>query len=74
MTVRDLIEQLEEFDDDMEVKIGMIQSYGSNFAMNICDDIVEERTIHDWDYGDYKAIVITEGGQIGTVNYEDDEE
>lgn len=74
MTVRDLIEQLEEFDEDMEVKIGMIQNYGSNFAMEICDDVVEERTVHDWDYGDYKAVVITEGRQIGTVNYEDEED
>ena len=35
MTVRDLIDALECFDEDMEVRIGMIQNYGSNFAMNI---------------------------------------
>ena len=35
MTVRDLIDTLEQFDEDMEVRIGMIQNYGSNFAMNI---------------------------------------
>lgn len=75
MTVRELIEALEQFDGDMEVKIGMIQSYGSNFAMNICNE-PEELTINNWDNGKYKAVVLTEGRQIGTVDYneEDDEE
>ena len=73
MTVRDLIEMLEEFDEDMEVRIGMIQNYGSNFAMNIVDDVVEH-TIKSF-YGDnYKAVVLTEGNQIGTVDYNDEEE
>lgn len=73
MTVRDLIEMLEEFDEDMDVCIGMIQNYGSNFAMNICDD-VEIHKINSF-YGDnYKAVVITEGNQIGTVDYNDEEE
>ncbi len=35
MTVRELIDQLEAFDDDMDVVIGMQQTYGSNFAMEI---------------------------------------
>ena len=39
MTVRELIDELERFDDDMEVKIGMIQNYGSNFAMDIMCEI-----------------------------------
>lgn len=73
MTVRDLIDMLEEFDEDMEVCIGMIQRYGSNFAMNICED-VEEHTINAFYYDDYKAVVITEGNQIGTVDYNDDDE
>lgn len=73
MTVKDLIDALEQFDDDMEVKIGMIQNYGSNFAMDICDEI-EEHNINSF-YGDgIKAIVLTEGRQIGTVDYEEDDE
>ena len=73
MTVRDLIDALEQFDDDMEVRIGMIQNYGSNFAMNIMDEIA----IHNISsfYGeDIKAVVLTEGEQVGTVDYDDDDE
>lgn len=73
MTVRDLIDALEEFDEDMEVRIGMIQNYGCNFAMDIMCD-VEEHNIRSFYGDDYKAVVITEGGQVGTVNYYDDEE
>lgn len=73
MKVRDLIEELEQFDEDMEVRIGMIQNYGSNFAMNIVDDVAEH-TIKSF-YGDnYKAVVLTEGNQIGTVDYNDEDE
>lgn len=73
MTVSELIEMLEEFDGDMEVRIGMIQNYGSNFAMDIIDDVAEHniRTF----YGkDFRAVVLTEGAQIGTVDYDDDDE
>ena len=73
MTVRDLIDALEQFDDDMEVRIGMIKNYGSNFAMNIMDEIA----IHNISsfYGeDIKAVVLTEGEQVGTVDYDDDDE
>jgi hypothetical protein len=73
MTVRDLIDALEQFDSDMEVRIGMIQNYGSNFAMNIIDDIAEHK-INTFYGNDYKAVVITEGNQVGTVDYNDDEE
>lgn len=73
MTVRDLIEMLEEFDEDMEVRIGMIQNYGSNFAMNIINNIAEH-TIRTFDGEDFKAVVLTEGNQIGTVDYDDEEE
>lgn len=73
MTVRDLIEMLEEFDEDMEVRIGMIQNYGSNFAMNIINDIAEHN-IRTFYGNDFKAVVLTEGNQIGTVDYDDEEE
>lgn len=73
MTVRDLIEMLEEFDEDMEVRIGMIQNYGSNFAMNIVDEVAKHK-IRSFYGDDFKAVIITEGNQIGTVAYDDDEE
>jgi hypothetical protein len=73
MKVRDLIEELEQFDDDMEVRIGMIQNYGSNFAMNVVDEIAEH-TIKSFYGDDFKAVVITEGNQIGTVVYDDEDE
>ena len=73
MTVRDLIEALEMFDDDMEVVIGMQQRYGTNFAMRICSS-VEEYTINPFYGEDYKAIVITEGEQIGSVNYDGEDD
>lgn len=73
MTVRDLIEMLEEFDEDMEVRIGMIQNYGSNFAMNIVDDIAEHK-IKGFYGEDFKAVILTEGEQIGSVDYDDEEE
>ena len=75
MTVRDLIDELENFDEDMEVIIGMRQTYGSDFAMDIEFDI-EEHSIHAFFGENYKAVVITEGSQCGVVDYndEDDEE
>ena len=73
MTVGELIRELENFDEDMEVRIGMIQRYGSNWAMNI-DYNVEEHKISAFYGDDYRAVVITESGQCGTVNYYDDYE
>ena len=73
MTVRDLINMLEDFDEDMEVRIGMIQNYGSNFAMNIIDDIAEHK-IRTFYGNDFRAVVLTEGNQIGTVDYDDEDE
>ena len=73
MTVSELIEALEQFDGDMEVCIGMIQNYGSNFAMNIVDDIAEHN-IRAFYGNDFKAVIITEGDQIGAVDYDEDEE
>lgn len=73
MTVRDLIEILETYDEDMEVVIGMIQTYGSNFAMRMVDDIAEHR-INTFYGKDFNAIVLTEGNQIGVVDYDDEED
>lgn len=71
MTVRELIDILENFDEDMEIRIGMKQNYGTDFAMEITHDI-EEYGINSFYGNDYKAVVITEGRQIGSVNYDED--
>lgn len=73
MKVRDLIEELQNFDDDMEVKIGMRQRYGTDFANDIEYDI-EVRKIRSFWGKDYKALVITQGGQCGAVVYRDDDD
>ena len=73
MTVRELIEKLENFDGDMQVRIGMEQKYGSNFAMHVVSDI-DEFNIESFHGSDYRAVVITEGNQCGTVDYYGDEE
>jgi hypothetical protein len=70
MTVRDLIEILETYDDDTEVVIGMQQTYGTDFAMRIRD--VEEHNIMAFYGKDYKAVVITEGSQCGAVDYDEE--
>ena len=71
MTVRELIEELERFDDDMEVIIGMQQNYGSDFAMDIRE--IGTYEVDEWYGEDGEKVVITEGSQIGTVHYNDDE-
>lgn len=73
MTVRDLIEILETYDEDMKVVIGMIQHYGSNFAMNVVDEVAEHQ-IKTFYGNDFKALVLTEGNQIGVVDYDDEED
>lgn len=69
MTVRDLIEELENFDDDQEVVIGMQQNYGSDFAYTVNE--VEELPVKDWDNEKEDMVVLTMGGQFGTVKYEE---
>lgn len=74
MTVKELINWLEDFDYDAEVVIGMKQRYGSNFAMEIGN--VSEKKVDSWDTNeeDVPCVVITEGRQIGSVGYENEEE
>lgn len=50
MTVGDLKAALENYDEDMPVCIGMIQSFGSNFATELDD--IDEFTVNDWEYGE----------------------
>lgn len=73
MKVKDLIEILESYDPNAKVIIGMRQTYGTDFAMEIEYDI-EERKIRAFYGNDYKAVVITEGSQCGAVVYNDDED
>lgn len=72
MTVRELKNQLETFDDDMEVVIGMQQVYGTNFAMEI-ENNLDEYNVAVFGDEDCRAVVITEGSQIGSVDYSEDE-
>lgn len=72
MTIRELRNQLEGFDDDMEVVIGMRQDYGSNFAMEI-SNCVDEYNVTAFGDEDCRVVVITEGEQIGIVEYGEDE-
>ena len=69
MTVRDLIEELENFDDDQKVVIGMQQNYGCDFAYTIYD--TEELPVKDWDNEKEDMVVLTMGRQFGTVKYEE---
>lgn len=73
MTVRDLMDILENFDEDMEIRIGMRQAYGTDFAMTIDKYDIEERKIRAFYGNDYKAVVITEESQCGAVVYDEDE-
>lgn len=72
MTVGELRNQLDGFDDDMEVVIGMRQDYGSDFAMEIIG-CVDEYNITAFGNEDCRAVVITEGEQTGIVDYSEDE-
>lgn len=69
MTVREMIDILEDFDEDMDVVIGMQQRYGSDFAMNVV--CIDETDVNDWDGELATKCVITQGKQIGTVHYDD---
>mgnify|MGYP000449093443 FL=1 len=67
MTVGELKNILEDYDEDLPVCIGMIQTYGSNFATELDD--VDDFMVDDWEYGEEKKVVLMQGSQIGIVNY-----
>ena len=71
MTVRELKNILDNYDEDLEVVIGMQQTYGSDFAIGISD--VDTYKVSDWDSFEdsEEMLVVTEGRQFGTVKYED---
>jgi len=70
MTVRELINWLEDFDEDAKVIIGMQQTYGTDFAMEI-ENVSEENVNLFYGDSEDKFVVITEGSQIGSVDYEE---
>lgn len=67
MTVGELKAALEDYDEDLPVCVGMIQTYGSNFATELDD--IDELTVDDLEYGEEKKVVLTQGSQIGIVEY-----
>ena len=72
MTVRELIDWLGEFAEDMEVVIGMRQRFGTDFAMSI--ESVDEYPVNPFWGEKENLIVITEGGQVGSVCYDEDDD
>ena len=73
MTVRELINELENYDDDQEVMIGQFQTYGSDWCYTISE--VEEHDVNGL-YGDDMddVVLILEGRQDGTIKSDDDED
>ena len=67
MTVGELKAALEDYNEDPPICIGMIQTYGSNFATEL--DYVDELMVDDWEYGEEKKVILTQGSQIGIVEY-----
>ena len=74
MTVDELRNWLRDFDPDMEVRIGMYQGRGSNFAYEL-DDIEVKGVSHFYDE-DINCVCLIEGGQCGTIGetFEEEEE
>lgn len=67
MTVGELKAILADYDEDLPVCIGMSQTYGSDFATEL--ESADEVEVDDWEYGEEIKLVLTQGSQIGTVNY-----
>ena len=68
MTVRELINELENYNDDTPVIIGEQQSYGSDWAYRISE--ISDLTYEDFDYDEeIDCVVLKMGRQTGTVNF-----
>ena len=72
MTVNELVNMLQDFDDDTEVVLALYQRYGGDFAYDIRD--VSKDKYDNWDYGKETCVQIVLGGQIGYMCGEDDED
>jgi hypothetical protein len=72
MTVGELKQRIEEYNDDTEVMIGVYQNYGSDFAYSV-DEIEDEKMLRAF-YGDDEkdVIFLLEGYQCGTMADADD--
>mgnify|MGYP000077290933 CR=1 FL=1 len=60
---------LSEYDDDLPICIGIYQVRGANFATDIKN--VEALIVEDFEYGEEKQIVLTQGNQTGIIDYEE---
>lgn len=68
-TVGELIEELEQYDENKKVVIGLEQVYGSDFAYDIYS--IDECPVSEfYESREYSAVVLREGRQIGTVDFE----
>ncbi len=67
MTVGELKEILNQYDEDIPVCIGEIQAYGCDFATEL--DAIGVFKVDDWEYGEEDKVVLTQGSQIGIVMY-----
>ena len=63
MTVKDLICELENFDEDMEV---LIQSSNNRYADSILG--AEKKELISFYGNDREVLVIVSGGQVGAVD------
>ena len=72
MTVGELKDILNQYDEDLPVCVGEIQTYGSNFATELDD--IDVLKVDDWEYGEEHKVVLTQGSQIGIVKYKKDNE
>lgn len=67
MMVGELINILKQYNPYLPVCIGEIQSFRSNFAIEI--DNIDVFKVDDWEYWEEHKVVLTQGSKIGTINY-----
>ena len=67
MTVAELIEELENYDEDMEVVLGMQQNYGTDWAYSISE--VGEYEVSNFYDSKETNVVLSLGEQFGSVKY-----
>lgn len=71
MTVSELISELENYDEDMEVCIGMYQTYGSNWTYDICEvEVNGKYSMYGED--EDEVVMLIMGRQDGTIIKEAD--
>lgn len=69
MTVKELINWLEEFDEDLPVVLAEYQSRGTNFAYEL--DNMNNSAYRDWELEeDIDCVEIVLGSQIGSMRGE----